>query len=401
MALDIFPQSVKMACWAAIEGAAAGGKRTAGHNVLSTALGAAPVLKVYNAAGELIGQSAAYGSAVSVLPNGKLVIGATTLAVTDGETPATFRLEKADGSVQLRGTVGVDAILSLEGPPPPPPPPPPATLNSVDLVISDMLSNNDIDFQGVAQGNGTRFRWQDNPNPAQIAMGNWKGSAGPDWWRGGAPGEITDGDFWTGITTWNVLCNDTLNASTNAGVETRNWTLRYKSIASGLWVIFRQTTQGIYYKFTKQPFGQAINEAEKRYPASGTIVVKYPVGENNLIHGEWDYENGNPKVDWSGVVADAGTLLVTHESRLVKWNEAGTDDLDNARIGIQTGCDLIPYIGYNFQVNPGVGLSRAKLLSREWQAFNFLTMVVPRMDTVDQSRCITEANFRASPPTFT
>ncbi|MGE0311377.1 MAG: hypothetical protein AB7P21_07130 [Lautropia sp.] len=402
MPLNIHPQSVKMAVWAAIEAASAGSKRAAGHTAISSAIGASPKLELYSAAGAKIGESAAYGAALTVLPSGKLRIDATSVTITDGETPATFRIAKADGSAYLHGVVGTDAILTVDSPSSPPPPPPPAAaLNSVDIVVSDMTGNNDGDFQGIANGSN-RFRWQDNPNPAQIAMGAWKGSAGPDWWRGGAPSEIVDGDYWNGITAWNILANATGHTATNAAVETRNWTLRYKSIADGLWKLLRTTPGGIYYKFSKSPFG-SISTAERRFPASGSIVVKYPTGENNVIHGEWDYASGNPKVDWSAHVADAGAILVTHESRLVLWDEGGTDDLDAARIDIQTGCDLVPAITYNFSVNPGVGLSRGKRVTRDWQAFNFLTMNSSgvRIDTVDTSRCITEAAFRENPPSFT
>ena len=320
------------------------------------------------------------------------------------------------GQMKYENTSGewfrYNAALSRFDPTTPPPniapAPAPGTgtsVNSVELIISDMTGNNEIDFKGIADGDGNPFAWMNTTDPAQIAMGTLKGSSAPRWWQNGNgdPASIKDDDYWTRLVAWMVAFEDESNTATNAGIETRNHKIRYLSKATGQWTDLRSTVGSVWYGFGRNPYGSTVTGTlDVRDTASGTKVVKYPSGAAFTPHGEWNITDGSNRIDIASIVADIGGLLHTYEGRLVVYDAAQPDDLDDAIMGLQSGIDAYPYDGYQFGgANPGVGLSRTKKLTRDWQPFNFATLLLstPRMDTIDVSDLVlSAAHLRANSP---
>ncbi|MGH1360990.1 MAG: hypothetical protein ACRBC3_19700 [Burkholderiaceae bacterium] len=292
---------------------------------------------------------------------------------------------------------------SYEPPVEPPTGPQYETINSVATIISDMTGNNDGVIEGVAQANDNTFRWMDNPNPAQIAMGAPKGSAAPDWWHDNPAydASIKDGDYWNAITAWMFGFETPNHSATNAAIETRNHELWYIDKVTGKWALIGSSAGSIWYPFNKKPFGYNNGVISTKAGENNTTVALFPTNQTVLPHGEW-----SPKrIDIGNIVARVGAVWHTYQARYRLWDVNGVDDIEDAEILLQTGADYYPETTHEFgqTPNPGLGLSRSKVLTRDWQAFNFMTLELDpsRMDTRDESGVITQAQLTANPPPFT
>ena len=121
-----------------------------------------------------------------------------------------------------------------------------------------------------------------------------------------------------------------------------------------------------------------------------------PIFNNFLVFHGWS--SGFSRIDGP----DIGAVFLTLQARLVKDKDSGTDDRDRAKYLIHVGGDYYPETStrasdlapaYYF---PGIGLSRAKLVNNNWQAFSFSTINVGVEDPGGAT--LTEAELRANPP---
>ncbi|HYF59409.1 MAG TPA: hypothetical protein VEA81_10680, partial [Burkholderiaceae bacterium] len=120
-----------------------------------------------------------------------------------------------------------------------------------------------------------------------------------------------------------------------------------------------------------------------------------PPGGDAVFHG-WCC--GRTPIDG----ADVGAVFVTLQARLVRDSPSRPDDRDRARYLLHVGADYYPDrdttvaafapTGYN----PGVGLSRAKRVTSQWQAFNFATIDAGVVTTPGTT--ISVRALRAAPP---
>ena len=95
--------------------------------------------------------------------------------------------------------------------------------------------------------------------------------------------------------------------------------------------------------------------------------------------------------------ADIDAVFVTVQARLVVDNPSLPDDRDAARLLFHVGADYYIDTNTNWTVpQPGVGVSRAKRVTNEWQAFSLATF--SNVGIQEPGGGITEATFRAAPP---
>lgn len=113
---------------------------------------------------------------------------------------------------------------------------------------------------------------------------------------------------------------------------------------------------------------------------------------------------------WGGEMTyDTKDILAVHaqvQARLVVDDQAKADDRDKAQLLLQVGVDYYPVIGMRVDdpllemkdgggYFPGAGLSRAKLISNDWQTFNFINVDVAKQEP---GGSITVAQLRDNPP---
>src|SRR5690606_23847537 len=131
-----------------------------------------------------------------------------------------------------------------------------------------------------------------------------------------------------------------------------------------------------------------------RTEADGSTSI-LPPGGSMVFHG---WSNGFSKMDG----ADLAALFITLQARLVQDDASRGDDRAKSEYLLHVGGDYYPDTStrvtdlapaYYF---PGIGVSRAKLVTNEWQAFSFATLDVAERNP--GGGAMSEDAFRQSPP---
>ena len=261
------------------------------------------------------------------------------------------------------------------------------SVNTIDTIVADMRRKNDLPLAGAPVGPG----W--TTGPGHVHMGNRpRGSATASWWQPSDRSLKSDA-WWTVLLPWIVIFDGIGNGATNTRVEFRNLKAYYKSRKTGRWVLI---TQGPISgeNYPKHLTGTRTVPPELRRERDGAVSVR-PAGGNYAFHG-WCC--GPKPID----PPDIAAIHVTTLARLTLDRAGGPDDRDSAKYLMQVGADYYPDAKTKIAAfaptgyNPGVGLSRFKLLTRDWQAISMTTIDVG----VDDPRggAITEAELRAAPP---
>ncbi len=274
--------------------------------------------------------------------------------------------------------------------------------NSVSTVIGDMTGDNDGVIDGVLDPNGLPYRWQQNPDPAQLAMGaSPRGDHAPTWFKnsGAVPSAYKDSDYWNAFTHWFVLFEEQGNTSANARVEVRNCEAYYLSKSTGNWVQILTTTNATAYKVTKDKLQWSgnLDADDKTTTAEGATSIRLRANQDYVYHGEWAHIRTNI----AAFASDIDAIYCTMQARLVQHNTAQT--LGNALWMVQAGADYWPEVETNVSeigFTPGVGLSRSKRLTADWQSFNFATVQITRAEGTAPAtdQYITQAEFTTNPP---
>lgn len=266
-------------------------------------------------------------------------------------------------------------------------PPPRASVNSVDTIVADMRRMNDVALAGAPPGPG----WA--TGPGHVIMGNRpRGSATPSWWQPTNRAFKSD-DWWRALLPWMVIFDGVGNGATNTRVELRDLKAWYKSRKTGKWILISQgAIDGENYP--KHLSGTQTVPANRRNEPNGTVSVR-PAGGNVAFHG-WCC--GGRPID----PPDIAAIHVTTQARLIVDDPGKPDDRDRAKFLVQVGADYYPTAttkiaefaptGYN----PGIGASRFKLMTRDWQAISMTTIDVGVEDP--RGGAMTEAELRAAPP---
>lgn len=293
-----------------------------------------------------------------------------------GSVVTTSAPSPSDTGTVSRGVEGSASAASLSG-----------KTNSIDIVVDDMKLNNDLRLAGVPLERG----WA--TGPGFVTMGNDpRGTRSPVWWN---PGNqyYKSAAWWTHFVPWMVVFDGVGNAATNTRVELRQLKAYYKSRATGQWILLAQgQIEGLN-------FPKYLNAVSAGSPdivsLGGGAVSVLPPPTDLHFHG-WCCGTALPNP------ADIAAIHVTTQARLAVNNRNLPDDRAAARYLVQVGADYYPDASLNVNAfapdnwNPGVGLSRSKLVGNSWQSYSFTTIDVGVQTPGGAS--ISEAELRANPP---
>ena len=261
------------------------------------------------------------------------------------------------------------------------------TLNSADTIVGDMGLMNDTHLPGIPDNYG----W--SRGPGYVFMGNApRGTNTPPWWKVDEARYKSDA-WWKAALPWFVLFDGAGNDASNTRVQVRDMKLYIKSRKSRTWKLLSHSAGVDGANYPKSLQGEDVTTPDVRTEADGSTSIR-PPGGDRVFHG-W----GRGMADIDG--PDVAAVFVTLQARLVKDESGGRDDRASAKYLIHVGGDYYPERStrvsdlapaYYF---PGIGVSRAKLVSSEWQAFNFATIDAA---VQDPGGSLSEAEFRSDPP---
>jgi hypothetical protein len=276
-----------------------------------------------------------------------------------------------------------DPVAEVPAPEVPPPPAPTTgtTSNSVDTMIADMTKLNDLVLKGVDPKYGFAR------GPGYVIMGNDpRGSNTPDWYKQSYPW-MNNGTYWNFLLPWFVQFEGEGNAAHNTRIQMRNMKVFIKTRSGGTW-----------YKVNKSDgVGGILCPQGSNYfhcPQSGVLrkeaegVSSLPQPSYNL-HGWW-----GSRESING--PDVAAVVVTLQARLAVDNPNGVDDRSRAKYLVQVGADYYPTNGSAETVLPAVGISRAKLLTNDWQSFTMATF--NDVGKQEPGGGVSSREMRANPP---
>ena len=212
--------------------------------------------------------------------------------------------------------------------------------NIVDTLISDMSEMNDLPLKDV------------NPKYG-FSRGPGYNLAGTD--SGGA----------NYVLPWFVQFEGEGNAARNTRVEIRKLRLFVKSKSNGKWSRLIdsnrfsgiQCDQGSNYFHCPQ---------QAQVQDDGDRASTLPLSNLNL-HGWWG--GREPIESW-----DMAAMVISLEARLTKDSNGGVDDRSKAKYLLHVGADYYPTNASYDRILEAVGVSRAKLVTSDWQTFSFSTL---------------------------
>ena len=296
---------------------------------------------------------------------------------------------RVSGDPAANGTAPADAspagrAAAVEAKPAAPTAPP--AINTIDTIVDDMRLPNDRALAGIPSS----YSWS---RAAQVIMGaEPRGTGTPSWW---SPYDqrFKSGAYWKAILPWFVIFDGTGNAASNTRVQVRDMKLWMKRKSDGRWVLLdhAKTVTGELYPKSLQ--GADVTRPDSRDDADGTSIL--PPGGSMVYHG---WSNGFSTMDG----ADLGALFITLQARLVQDDPARGDDRAQSEYLLHVGGDYYPDTStrvtdlapaYYF---PGIGVSRAKLVTSEWRAFSFATLDVAAGNP--GGGAMSEDAFRQAPP---
>jgi hypothetical protein len=262
----------------------------------------------------------------------------------------------------------------------------PAARNSLDTIVADMTLMNDAELAGIP----SHYGW--SKGPGFVFMGNVpRGTNTPSWWKVDDP-RFKSGDWWKAALAWLVVFDGAGNRALNTRVEVRDLEIYMKSKSSGSWRLLDHSPGVDGHNYPKSLQGEAVLPPDTRTGPGGGTAIRPPGG--SLVYHGW-----GRMADVDG--PDVAAIFVTLQARLVTDDPAGPDDRALARYLIHVGGDYYPDrstrvsdLGPAYYF-PGIGVSRAKLVTSEWQSFNFATV---GSAVQDPGGSLTEAEFRSHPP---
>ncbi len=264
---------------------------------------------------------------------------------------------------------------------------PTGRINSVDTIVDDMKLKNDLRLAGIP----LERSWA--TGTGQVIMGNDpRGTRTPTWWNP-ANRRYKSNAWWTHFVPWMAIFDGVGHVATNTRIELRPLKSYYKSRSSGQWILIAQgPIEGQHY-----PKHLDATQTGKPdiVPLGGGAVSVRPPNTDLHFHG-WSGGRALPDP------ADVAAIHITIQARLSVHDPKRPDDRSTARYLIQVGGDYYPDGSLNLGAfaphawNPGIGLSRSKLVDVAWQSFSFTTIDVGSQDPGGAS--IPVAELRRAPP---
>jgi hypothetical protein len=258
--------------------------------------------------------------------------------------------------------------------------------STVDEIVADMQLPNDVPLAGVPTGPG----W--TRGPGYVTMGNDpRGTRTPSWWTPSNQRFKSDA-YWNVVIPWLVIFDGVGNEAANTRVEMKGLALHVKSKATRQWKLVQSTSQIGGELYPKHLQGEDTVRPDRRESTEATSVK--PPGGNLLFHG-WGSKRAFD-------APDLGAIVVAVKARLIVDDPGKPDDRARAKYLIHVGGDYYPDAATNVNAfapsnyNPGIGVSRAKLVTSEWRSFSFASIDVGVQDP--GGAAISEAELRAEPP---
>lgn len=257
-----------------------------------------------------------------------------------------------------------------------------STVNSLDTVINDMALMNDLPLVGVNPAYGFAR------GPGYNIMGNNPSGSGlPTWYRSAYP-RLANTGYWKGILPWFVLFHGQGNGAGNTRVQMRQLKMYVLSRRSNQWQLLTDVND-VSGEFCPQGsnYNACLGGDSKRHDSDGGISIKPRWGQD--FHGWY----GDPRAidGW-----DVKAVFVTMQARLTVDNPLQADDRWRARYLFDVGADYYPEMATSAVYLPGVGVSRAKLITPDWQSFNFITL--SDVGRQEPGGGITRRELRENPP---
>ena len=267
-------------------------------------------------------------------------------------------------------------------------------INSVDEIIGDMSLANDARLLGIPD-----FQWAVNPVASQVAMGaDTRGCFAPQWWQNiqSIPAQFKDCDYWTGYVQWFVIFEGEGNAANNVRVETRRAETWYLSKSTGQWQLLGESEGSLWYRATKVNVTWVPGGVDMVRTEQGSTSLQLEKASPFTYHGQWDLD----KIEIGHVASDIQAIYSTVQARLVVDNPNFADDRANAVWLLQNGGDYYPTVDTDpfVSIPPGMGLSRSKKITSEWQSFNFANLSTARQDYLGPIPPLTPDQLRSNPP---
>ena len=238
-----------------------------------------------------------------------------------------------------------------------------AASDLIETLVGDMRKMNDHPLRNVNR----KYGWARGPGYVQAGV---------------------DSNGWNYVLPWFVTLEGEGNSARNTRIEMRNLRM-FILTDNGEWkrLIDVDSYAGIeceqHGNYYQCPQTARVREGD-------TSASSMPIPGLNM-HGWWD---SRVRIDGHHIVA----IIVSLEPRLIVDDEARGDDRDEAKYLVNVGADYYPSDAPPSGRLIPVGVSRAKMVTNEWQTFALTTL--NDVGRQEPGGGISEAELRANPPPY-
>jgi len=261
---------------------------------------------------------------------------------------------------------------------------------SLAAIIDGMTENND------AAADGMTAPWALATGGGALVMGNIpRGTNTPTWWDP-ADASLQGTAWWYCAHAWFQLLEGVGNTATNTRVVISPLRMYALSKTYGTWTPLQVDLplyNMVFLRDSYEPGSYTLNEESR----SNDYVSLKIDNDNILIHG-WS-TGGFASI----TPDDVDAIVVFARAKLELDDDQGTDDRDDSVYLLGLGADYYPDVDSSVDdfapetYNPGVGLSRLKRVTEDWQTFGFVTIEATGV-AQDPGGGITVAELEAAPP---
>ena len=229
-------------------------------------------------------------------------------------------------------------------------------IDSVQTIINDMTLAPDAALHGVP----SNYSWANgaaSPQPMPV------------------PAQNNKGQWWQAMTDWGQAYIPVAGSTaTNTRLQIRN-VISKLLMKNGTWVTVQSGSFGgaAYVEDFSNNANIGAGERDESSNGGGLSVI---VGVGNWAGHNYHFyaTNGRANVDINNVVG----VFTCCEARLIIDDVTKPDDRNNCKNILQMGADwwLNTTTGWlpDWSANSGIGSSRSKWVTKNWQFFNFCTL---------------------------
>lgn len=266
-------------------------------------------------------------------------------------------------------------------------------VQTAQTIIDDMGKPNDARLLDVKP-----HAWAVNETPAQVAMGtDTRGCKGPKWWLQSQALQVHKScEPWQAFVQWFVVFEGEGNKAENVRVQVRHPQSWFLSERDKRWMPLVRTRQTAWFLATKDDVTWVDKQMDIQRAPDSSLAFAVNRGAPFVYHGI----AGEGPVSIAKAVGDIAAVFTTVQARLVLDDPNGPDQRERAVWLLQSGADYYPSPQTHAKeaVPPGVGLSRSKRVTSQWQTFNFASLANARQDYPGPSRSLSLRVFLSNPP---